>query len=191
MAGLRRLARLARLFPGAAFTSATPHFLAEHYVRLQRDGERLIKEPVEGHPDLILADNVRLMQEFLAGVNGHGRTEPPRPLEDDFQAFFRETTEALQAQAGIPAAKAAQAFDRLATDPAVLGAATEWLHTGRLDRDFRGAFPTWPEGHTVNHPALGELLDTGLDPLDAFLYLGDLACAVDEAIQALVGRAGY
>ena len=190
-AGLRRVARLAQLFPAAAFTSSTPHFLAQRYVRLRRDGQRLIKEPAEGHPDLILADNVRLMQEFVASLDGHGRAEPARSPDDGFRALFREMTGMLQARAGLPAAEAAEAFDRLAADPAILDAAAAWLRTGRLDRDFRGDYPAWPEGDTVPHPTLGELLDRGLSPLDAWLHLADLACEVDEAIQALVGQAGY
>ncbi len=190
-AGLRRLARLAELFPGAAFTSATPHFLAQHYVRLQRDGLRLIKEPVEGHPDLILAENVRLMQTFVASTNGQGRTESTSQLEDDFQAFFREVTETLRARAGMPADEAAAAFDRLAADPAILAAATAWLRTGRLERNFRGDFGTWPAAGGEPRPTLGQLLDRGLAPLDAFLRLADLACQVDEAMQALAGRAGH
>ncbi len=68
VASLRRLAELARLFPGASFSNTTAHYLAQRGVRLQRDGTRLIKEPVVGHPDLVLVENVALYREFLAEV---------------------------------------------------------------------------------------------------------------------------
>jgi hypothetical protein len=65
------------------------------------------------------------------------------------------------------------------------------LDTGQLDRDFQGSFPTWPCADGLPHPTLGELLDAGADPMDAFLHLAHLAQQVDEEIQVLVGRAGY
>jgi hypothetical protein len=73
VASLKRIAEVARFFPDrsqVAFTNANAHFLAEHHVRLQRDGTRLIKEPVSGHPDRILLDNVRLYHGFLAELYG-------------------------------------------------------------------------------------------------------------------------
>jgi hypothetical protein len=38
---------------------------------------------------------------------------------------------------------------------------------------------------------LGELLDAGADPMDAFLHLAHLAQQADEEIQVFVGRAGH
>jgi len=79
----------------------------------------------------------------------------------------------------------------LTTDEAIRAAFQEWLDTGRLERDFCGSFPTWPYAECVPHPTLGQILDGGADPLDAFLYLGTLAQRVDAEIEVQVGRAGY
>jgi hypothetical protein len=68
VASLRRMAELARTFPEASFTNTTAHYLAQRGVRLWRDGTRLIKEPVTGHPDLILAENVAVYREFITEV---------------------------------------------------------------------------------------------------------------------------
>jgi hypothetical protein len=68
VSSLRRLAELARALPHISFANTTAHYLAQRYVRLQCDGTRLIKEPVTGHPDLILAENVSLYRDFVAGV---------------------------------------------------------------------------------------------------------------------------
>jgi len=193
VAGLKRLAELAEAFPNAAFTNTTAHYLAQRHVRLERDGTRLIKEPVEGHPDLILAENVCLYRGFLAEINGHGQPAPrPVPPEEEaWQAAYHEVTAALQERFGFAPAAADDAFDLLAADEAILAAFQGWLDTGQLDRGFRGSFPTWPCAECVSHPTLGDLLDEGADPIDAFLYLGYLARQVDEEIEVQVGRAGY
>jgi hypothetical protein len=193
VAGLRRMALLARLFPGrASFATSNVHFLARRYVRLARDGVRLLKEPVEGHPDLILAANIDLYRDFLAGQNG--RKPTPRPLpptEADLLAACREADAALRTRFGFSPEQAAHAVERLAADETILAACRAWLETGRLDLDFRGSFPTWPHAGVVPHPTLGELLGRGLAPLEAFLHLADLACQVDDEIAVRVGEAGY
>lgn len=66
---LKRMAHLTALFPTASFTNTAVHYLAGRHVQLVRapgHPTRLIKEPVDGHPDIILAENVRLYREFLA-----------------------------------------------------------------------------------------------------------------------------
>jgi hypothetical protein len=68
VAGLKRMAELAQVLPHVSFANTTAHYLAQRYVRLQRDGTRLIKEPVDGHPDIVLAENVAVYCDFLAGV---------------------------------------------------------------------------------------------------------------------------
>jgi len=78
VAGLKRMAELATAFPNAAFTNTTAHYLAQRHLCLTRDGTRLIKEPVEGHPDLILAENVGLYRDFLAEVRGGSAQARPR-----------------------------------------------------------------------------------------------------------------
>jgi hypothetical protein len=202
-AGLRRIRRLVRVLPDPtrlAFTSATPHYLAERYTRLDRDGVRLIKEPVEGHPDLILAENVRLYRDFLGSLNGHGQQAPAHPesteestmtMLDESQGHSFGITADLQARFGYESGAAQEAAHLLAVDEAILEAVQTWLHTGQLDRNFRGSFPSWPCAECVPHPTLGQLLDSGADPLDAFLHLAHLAQQVDEEIEVYVGRAGY
>ena len=189
VAGLKRLAELAETFPNASFSNTTAHYLAQRYLRLRRDDTRLIKEPVDGHPDLILAENVRLFREFLAEQRGDrpqaspDRTEP-RPSMPAVAAT-------LQREFGFEASAGLDVGDLLTTDQAILDAFLNWRDTGHLDREFRGSFPTWPHADCVPHPTLGELLDTGADPVDAFLHLAHLAQEVDEEIQVFVGRAGY
>jgi hypothetical protein len=189
VAGLKRIAELAQAFPNASFTNTTAHYLAQRYVRLRRDGTRLIKEPVEGHPDLLLAENVRLFREFLAEPRGD--RPQPSPARTEPRPSMSAVPATLQTEFGFEASAALDAEDLLATDEAVLNAFQHWLETGQLDRDFQGSFPTWPCSDRVPHPTLGELLDTGADPVDAFLHLAHLAQQVDEEIQVFVGRAGY
>ena len=143
VAGLKRMTELAEAFPSASFTNTTAHYLAQRHIRLQRDGTRLIKEPVEGHPDLILAENVRLYQEFVAGLNGHGQTGPRSDTaeEETWQAALHEVTNSLQSRFGFELDAAYDAFDLLASDEAVLGAFQTWLRTGEIERDFRGSYP--------------------------------------------------
>ena len=189
VAGLKRLAELVEAFPNASFSNATAHYVAQRYLRLRRDDTRLIKEPVEGHPDLILAENVRLFREFLAKQRGDrpqaapGRTQA-RPSMVPFAAT-------LQRDFGFEANAARDAEGLLATDEAILDAFQHWLDTGQLDRDFQGSFPTWPCADAVPHPTLGGLLEAGADTLEAFLHLAHLAHEVDQEIQVLVGQAGY
>ena len=97
----------------------------------------------------------------------------------------------LQAEFGFEASAALDAEDLLALDGAILDAFQHWFDTGQLDRSFQGSFPTWPCADCVPHPTLGELLDAGADPMDAFLHLAHLAQRADEEIQVFVGRAGY
>ena len=66
--GLKRMRELANRFPGASFTNSAVHFVAQRYRRLTRTGTRLIKESVDGHPDVILAANVQLYRDFLAAT---------------------------------------------------------------------------------------------------------------------------
>jgi hypothetical protein len=97
----------------------------------------------------------------------------------------------LQREFGFEPNAALDVEDLLTIDEAILDEFLVWLDTGQLDRDFQGSFPTWPCADCVPHPALGELLDAGADPMDAFLHLAHLAQRVDEEIQVFVGRAGY
>jgi hypothetical protein len=187
--GLKRLAELAEAFPNASFSNTTAHYLAQRYLRLRHDGTRLIKEPVEGHPDLILAENVRLFGDFLAGQSGDRPQASlagtqPRPSMPSVAAT-------LQSEFGFEPDAALDVEDLLTLDEAILDAFHGWLDTGQLDRDFQGSFPAWPCADCVPYPTLGELLDAGADALDAFLHLAQLAERVDEEIQVFVGRAGH
>ena len=189
VAGLKRLAELAGAFPSASFTNTTAQYLAQRYLRLRRDGTRLIKEPIEGHPDLSLAENLSLFREFLA----EQRRDRPHasPAGTQPHPSMPAVAATLQREFGFEASAALDAEDLLAADEAILDALLDWLDTGQLDRDFQGSSPKWPCADCVPHPTLGELLDTGADPVDAFLYLAHLAEWVDEEIQIFVGRAGY
>ena len=97
----------------------------------------------------------------------------------------------LQKEFGFDARAALDAEELLVTDEAILGAFLNWADTGELDRDFQGPFPSWPCSDGVPHLTLGQLLDAGADPLEAFLYLGYLARQVDEEIEVCAGQAGY
>ena len=97
----------------------------------------------------------------------------------------------LQAEFGFEAGAALDAEDLLLTDQVILDAFQGWLDTAQLDRGFQGSFPHWPCADCVPHPTLGELVDNGADPMDAFLHLAHLAQQVDEEIQVFVGRAGH
>jgi len=189
VAGLKRLAELAEAFPNASFTNTTAHYLAQRYLRLRRDGTRLIKEPVEGHPDLILAGNVRLFREFIAEQRGDRSQASSAGIQSLPSPPAVSAT--LQREFGFEASAALDMEHLLAVDEAILNSFQYWLDTGQLDRDFQGSFPTWPRADCVPHPTLGELLNSGADPLDAFLHLAHLAQQVDEEIQVLVGQAGY
>ncbi len=191
VASLKRMKQLVSAFSTASFTNTTAHYLAQRYTRLDRDGTRLIKEPVEGHPDLILGENVRLYRDFLASMNGNEPQSQAPPTTYSRQAALDEVTSALRQRFGFEPQAAEDAFDLLVVDEAVLEAFQAWLHTDALDRDFRGSFPTWPCAECVPHPTLGQLLDEGADPLDAFLHLAYLAQRVDEEIEVYVGQAGY
>jgi hypothetical protein len=189
---LKRLLELARLFPEASFTNTTAHYLAQRYVRLQRDGTRLIKEPVEGHPDLILAENVRLYREFLTATNGRKPPSQVSPLAgSSHQAALDEVVAALGERFGFDPRAAADAGDLLAVDEAILAAFQTWLCSNELDPGFRGSFPAWPCAEGVAQPTLGQLLDEGADPIDAFLHLAHLARQMYDEIEVSVGQAGY
>jgi hypothetical protein len=189
VAGLKRIAELAEAFPSASFTNTTAHYLAQRYLRLRCDDTRLIKEPVEGHPDLILAENVHLFREFLAGQRGDSLQAVPRSTQP--RPSMSPVAATLQRDFGFEVSTALDAEDLLAGDEAILDAFQHWSDTGHLDRDFQGSFLAWPCADCVPHPTLGELLDAGADPMDAFLHLAHLAQQVDEEIQVLVGQAGY
>ena len=193
VASLRRMAELARAFPTASFTNTTAHYLAQRHVRLRRDGMRLIKEPVDGHPDLILAENVRLYREFVTEARGKG-AEPSAlspQAGNNLYADQQEVTAALQTRFGYSPTEAAAVAERLAVDEAILAACQAWLRGGEMVRDFRGSFPAWPCAEAIAHPTLGELLDQGTDPLGAFLCLAGLARQINDEIQVFAGQAGY
>jgi len=97
----------------------------------------------------------------------------------------------LQAEFGLEASAALDAQQLLLTDQAILNAFRGWLDTAHLNLHFQGSFPHWPCADCMPHPTLGELLDAGADPLDAFLHLAYSAQRVDEEIQVFVGRAGH
>jgi hypothetical protein len=192
VAGLKRMAELAEALPTASFTNTTAHYLAQRYVRLRRDGTRLIKEPVDGHPDLILAENVRLYRDFLDAVRD--QVPAPRSYPATMRPMgtaFSQVITALQTRFRMEPELAHELSDELATDETILQTFQAWLRTGDLDREFCGSFPTWPCSDCVPHPTLGQLLDDGLTPLDAFLHLANLAHQVDEEIEVRVGQAGY
>jgi hypothetical protein len=209
VASLKRMAELARFFPDrsrVAFTNANAHFLAEHYVRLRRSGAgpveglledhpaltRLIKEPVAGHPDRILLDNVHLYQDFLAELYG---PEPVRPRAEspDMRMHLdamQEIRTALAARFGFPAAEAGDWADRLACNEEILYAFQDWLRGDQLVCDLDSSFPRCPGAECVAHPIHGDLLD-GQAPLEAFLHLANLAQQVYDEIEVQVGLAGY
>jgi hypothetical protein len=197
VAGLKRLAELAEAFPSACFSNTTAHYLAQRYVRLRRDGTRLIKEPVEGHPDLILAENVHMYRDLLLGV--HGGMPQVKPASPQALTSGQTVASILQNEFGFDPGAARDGEHLLAADEAILDAFQAWQQTGQLDRDLQSSISTceiplplrWPSSECVPHPSLGELLDEGADPVDAFLYLAYLAHRVDEEIQVFVGRAGY
>jgi hypothetical protein len=189
VAGLQRIAELAEAFPNVSFSNTAAHYLAQRYLRLWRDRTRLIKEPVEGHPDLILAENVQFYRGFLAEVRGE--TPQNSPSRSWPRSSTKPIAAMLQREFGFDPRAALDAEDLLAVDEVILGAFQDWLDKGQLDRDLQGSFPAWPCSECVPHPTLGELLDAVADPVDAFLHLAYLAQPVDEEIQVLVGRAGY
>ena len=193
VASLKRIAELAALFPTASFTNTTAHYLAQRHVRLRRDGARLIKEPVDGHPDLILAENVRLYRDFVTGARGKGVELPRtrRKARSHLYAAQQEVAAALHARFGHTTRQAAIAAEWLAIDETILAACQDWLRTACMDRGFQGSFPDWPSAGCVPHPTLGDLLDGGELPLEAFFHLADLARQVNEEIQAVAGLAGY
>jgi len=194
VATLKRMEELAGLFPNASFTNVAAHYLAQRRVRLQRDGTRLIKERVYGHPDLILAENVRLYRDFLGEAAGQAPTsQPPAPPVEGARLYAvqQEIAAALQTRFGYGPEQARTAAESLAVDEAILAACRDWLRTDRLERGFQGSFPGWPCAEGVPHPTVGDLLGSGMSPLEAFLRLAGLADQVDGEIQALVGRSGY
>ncbi len=190
VAGLKRLSELVEMLPNASFTNTTAHYLAHRYVRLQHHGgTRLIKGPVDGHPDIIMAENVRLYREFL--VLTRGDTPQGSQAESRSRPSTPSVAATLQREFGLDARAALDAEDLLAADEAILDAFGAWLDTGQLDRNFQGSFPKWPCSDCVAHPTLGKLLDAGADPLEAFLHLGHLAQQVNEEIEVRAGQAGY
>jgi len=195
VASLKRMGVLANAFPQASFTNANAHYLAQRRILLDRDGTRVIKVPVDAHPDLILSLNVRFYRDFLAEWT-EGRVpipEPVMPEEREVREAFLQATDALRGRFGYSTEGAVDAFDRLATDPEILEAFLQWLRTDEVDDGFQGSFPTWPCAACVPHqPTMGELLDrwpSRMTTLDAFLHLADLACQVYEEIQICSGQA--
>ena len=195
VASLKRMGMLARAFPQTSFTNANAHFLAQRRILLDRDGTRVMKVPVDAHPDLILGMNVRFYRDFLAEQT-EGRVPVPEPLmpeERGIREAFLQVTDALQGRFGYSVEGAAEAFDRLATDPEILESFLLWLRTDEVDDAFRGSFPSWPCAERLPRPpTMGELLDRWpgrTTTLDAFLHLADLACRVYEEIQVFGSQA--
>lgn len=192
---LKRMAALAHAFPDACFTNANAHYLAQRRILLDRDGTRVIKVPVEAHPDLILGLNMRFYRDFLA-ERTEGRApvlEPILPEEGELRTAFLEVAGALQSRFGYSSERAIEIFDLLATDPEILDAFVAWLRTDEIDYEFQGSFPTWPCAEQIPQPSMGELLDRWpgtMTTLDAFLHLADLAHQVYEEIQICSGQAG-
>jgi hypothetical protein len=187
VASLKRMAELARAFPTASFTNTTCHYLAQRGVRLRRDGTRLIKEPVTGHPDLILAESAALFREFLDDVRHQPSVLPPRPSAPS----SADLAAALQTQLGFEPIAARDAVELLAADKAVTNEFERWLRTGHLEREFRGSLGLSPGSDSTRDPTLGDLLNQGADPAEAFLHLAYLASQVHDGISAVAGRAGH
>lgn len=188
VASLKRMAELARAFPTASFTNTTCHYLAQRGVRLRHDGTRLIKEPVTGHPDLILAENVALFREFLDEVRHVPALLRPQPQA---QSPLPDMAMLLQTDFGFDPRAAHDALDLLAADGSILAAFQAWLQTGHLDGDFRGSLGHWSSSGDVPHPTLGELLEQGADPVESYLHLAYLAAQPDQESQAIAGKATY
>ncbi len=142
VAGLKRLAELVEAFPNASFTNTTAHYLAQRYLRLRRDGTRLIKEPVEGHPDLILAENVRLFREFLAGQRGDSSQAAPGSTQP--RPSMSPVAATLQREFGFEASAALDAEDLLAVDEAILDAFRSGWTRGSWTGTSRARSPPGP-----------------------------------------------
>ena len=188
VASLKRMAELAWAFPEASFTNTTCHYLAQRRVRLRRDGTRLIKQPVDGHPDLILAENVALFREFLDRPR-HMHGLPFPHLRSPSSVL--DLVVLLQTQLGFDSDAARDALNLLAVDQGIFDAFLRWLKTGELDRELQGPTSYRPPGMDVPRPTLGELLDQGADPVEAFLHLAYLAAQDERESQAIAGQAGY
>ena len=187
VASLKRMADLARAFPEASFTNTTCHYLAQRRVRLRRDGTRLIKEPVDGHPDLILAENAALFREFLDRPR-HTRGVPFPHLGSPSSVL--DLVVLMQTRLGFASDAARDALDLLAVDQGIFDAFLHWLRTGELDGGFQGPTAGRPGCIDVPCPTLGELLDQGADPVEAFLYLAYLEAQGDREAQTTGGQAG-
>ena len=187
VASLKRMAELAKSFPTASFTNTACHYLAQRGVRLRRDATRLIKEPVTGHPDLILAENVALFREFLDEVRHRPGPVPTHPL---LLSSGPDVAALLQTQLGFHPVAASHAAGLLTGDEAILGEFERWLRTGHLDRSFQGSLGLRPDGDSTPYPGLGDLLDQGADPAEAFLHLAYLAARARGGVSAPAGRAG-
>jgi hypothetical protein len=187
VASLKRMAELVAAFPEASFTNTTCHYLAHRRVCLRRDGTRLIKEPVDGHPDLILAENAALFREFLDRPR-HAQGVPFPHLRSPSSVL--DLVVLMQTQLGFDSDAARDALDLLAIDQGIFDAFLRWLKTGELDRDFRGPVPRRPHGIDLPRPALGELLDQDADPVEAFLHLAYLAVQNQRESQAITRHAG-
>ena len=96
----------------------------------------------------------------------------------------------MQTQLGFDSDAARDALDLLAVDQGIFDAFLRWLKTGELDRDFQD--PTSREHHCMDapRPTLGELLDQGADPVEAFLHLAYLAAQDEREPQATAGQIG-
>jgi hypothetical protein len=186
VASLKRMAELAKVFPEASFTNTTCHYLAQRGVRLRRDGARLIKEPVTGHPDLILAENVALFREFVDEV----RHEPVLPHAWPHPLSSPDLAAALQTQLGFDLHAARDAASLLCADESILGAFERWLRTGYLDRSVQGTPGLSSNSDSTRYPILGDLLDQGADPAEAFLHLAYLAAQARDGVPTVAGQAG-
>ncbi len=187
VASLKRMAELVTAFPEASLTNTTCHYLAQRRVRLRRDGTRLIKEPVDGHPDLILAENAALFREFVDEV----RHRPaPVPSHPPLLSSGPDIASLLQTQLGFHPVAASDAGGLLTADEAILGEFERWLRTGHLELAFQGSSGFSTGSDSAPRPTLGDLLGQGADPVEAFLHLAYLAAQDERESQAIAGQAG-
>lgn len=94
-----------------------------------------------------------------------------------------------QAQAALDGRPdGAAILTQMIEDPALWLPFLRYLQTGLVDPATRGSFTTWAEGEDMPNPTLGELMDGGMDAMEAFLHLAGLAGQVNEKLNDLIGR---
>lgn len=79
-------------------------------------------------------------------------------------------------------------LSQMIEDPGLWPAFLLYLQSGTVDPATQGSFITWAEGEGMPNPTLGELMDGGMGPMEAFLHLAGLAAEVNAKIDDLVGR---